>query len=65
MQEMHKSGACAPFQMFHCVYTVLFFVLPLINAHADISSGPRSLIFGLGLHLYPYYVTIPGPHCVC
>ena len=30
--------------------------MPLIIAHADVSSRARGQIYGLSLHLYPYFV---------
>ena len=51
---------------FWCVYVVggvgasnrfwYFSHMPLINVLADISSGARGLIFGLNLHLPPYFL---------
>ena len=29
---------------------------PPLNAYSDVSSGTRSLNFGLGLHLHPYFM---------
>ena len=31
--------------------------IPLISAHIDVPSEPRILIFGLSLHLHPYFMS--------
>ena len=30
--------------------------MPLVNAYADLSNGPRGLIFGVCHHLHPFLV---------
>ena len=35
---------------------IAYVQMPLINAHAVVSSGARGLNFGLSLHLHPYFV---------
>ena len=42
---------------------ILYAQMPLMDAHADISSKAGGLHFGLNLHLHPYYVFASREGC--
>ena len=44
------------FSMYQCSRFWYLLQMPIINAHADISSEARGLNFGLSLYLHPYFV---------
>ena len=43
--------------------TIAYGQMPLLNAHADLFSWTRGLMFGLSLHLHPYFVYVSSEGC--
>ena len=53
--NIHKNRNCKEARTWDLVL-IAYAQEPPLNAHAEVSSSARCLNFGLGLHLYPYFM---------